>query len=235
MSGATQYVGANSVYVQGDETVLQQIIPAYIYQEYQDDDNLQAFNIAQNAYATQFLLWFNTLNLPIYTGGVVNGALLDLVGVGVYGIPRPSVTSGAVTSVDATASYVTGEAATASRKITSNEILQAVNDDVYRRVITWNFYKGDGFVFSMQWLKRRVYRFVFGPNGVSPVQDNTYPISITVSNNTFTISVSDADQVIVSLLEALIQSQSVSVPFLYNYLVQYVGDNWSSDFSGDFA
>jgi hypothetical protein len=218
MSGTTQYVGPNAVYVQGDETVLQQIIPAYVYRNYADDDDIQAFTIAQNSYATQFLLWFNTLNLPIYTGGIITGALLDLVGNNIYGTMRPSVTTGGQTSVDATATYYTGLTATATRKITSTEALQSVNDDIYRRVLTWNYYKGDGFVFSIQWLKRRVYRFMFGPNGIPPdPQDNTYAVSVSVSGSAFTIAVDIADPTVGTLLNSLIGSGACAVPFLCTF------------------
>jgi hypothetical protein len=42
------------------------------------------------------------------------------------------------------------------------------SDDLYRRIITWHFYKGDGKYFSIRWLKRRIWRFLYGPNGLPP-------------------------------------------------------------------
>src|SRR5579863_8877196 len=150
-----QYVNANAVFA-GGLSALQNIIPAYVFQQYADDDNIQGFFQAYNEYATQFLLWANTLDLPIYTGGVIAGALLDWVGTGLYGIPRPAVTTGGLKAVAAINSMPINFMALNNRKVTSTEVLQATSDDIYRRVITWNFYKGDGFVFNMQWLKRRV-------------------------------------------------------------------------------
>jgi len=42
------------------------------------------------------------------------------------------------------------------------------SDDVYRRILTWHFYKGDGNYLSIRWLKRRVWRFIYGKNGWGP-------------------------------------------------------------------
>lgn len=218
MSGTTQYVGPNAVYA-GGLTCLQQIIPAYVYMEYADDDNIQAWFMAQNAYATQFLLWFNTLNLPIYTGGIVAGALLDWVAQGLYGITRPSVTTGGRRSVAATNSGAIESKATNTRKITSNEVLQSASDDIFRRVITWNFYKGDGFYFNIQWLKRRVLRFLNGPNGISPAIDNTYAASVAVTGSAYAITVPTGNAANVALLNALIKSGACTTPFQYTFTV----------------
>ena len=216
MAAPPQYVGPNAVYAGGPSSI-QEIVPAYLYTQYADDDNLQALVMSQNALATQFLLWFNTLNLPIYTGGIISGALLDWVGQGLYGIIRPSITTGTIRSVDATDSYPTNTVATNNRKITSTESLQSVNDDIYRRVITWNFYKGDGFVFSTQWLKRRVLRFLNGANGISPTIDNTYPISVTTSGAAFTITCTTAQLTAATFLAALLQSGACTTPFQYTF------------------
>jgi hypothetical protein len=41
------------------------------------------------------------------------------------------------------------------------------NDDTYRRILTWHFFKQDGNYFSTEFLKRRVWRFCYCPNGTS--------------------------------------------------------------------
>jgi hypothetical protein len=217
-SSVQQYVNPNAVYA-GGLTCLQQIIPAYLYEEYADDDNLQAFWMAYNEYATQFLLWFNTLNLPIYTGGIISGALLDWVATGLYGYPRPTVTTGGHTSVDAINSTSINFMAINQRKVTSTEMLQGTTDDIYRRCLTWNFYKGDGFVFNMEWLKRRILRFLDGPNGISPVIDNTYAVSVTVAGPAFTVTIPTGNPTNVSLLNSLINSGACATPFQYSFVV----------------
>jgi hypothetical protein len=61
----------------------------------------------------------------------------------------------------------------------------ATSDDVFRRCITWNFYKGDGNTFNIRWLKRRIQRFLNGVNGTAPNIDNTYGISVSFGANNF--------------------------------------------------
>ena len=219
MSATAQYVGPNAVYPGlPTETCLQQIIPAYCYTQYADDDNIQAFNTSYNDEATQFLLWFNTLNLPIYTGGIVSGALLDWVAEGVYGQYRPSITTGSVGNFESINQSPINEQAINSRRIKNNEVLQSTTDDIFRRVLTWNFYKGDGFVFNTQWLKRRVLRFMNGANGISPTIDQTYTCSISVSGRAFTVNVS-GNSTTGQLLNTLIQSGACITPFMYTFTV----------------
>jgi hypothetical protein len=210
----TQYVSPNAVY-DGGLTYVPGILPAYVYQEYADDDNIRAFFTSYNNLATQYLLWFSSLNLPIYTGGIIAGALLDWVALGLYGIIRPSITTGSVFYEGATNTVPTNVVATNSQLQSSTEALQSTSDDIFRRVITWNFYKGDGFVFNMQWLKRRVFRFLNGPNGVSPVIDQTYTVSCTVTGNTFAVVVATGDAGTIALLNNLIGSGACAIPFQY--------------------
>lgn len=202
-----------------EQTSLTQIIPSYAYTQYADDDNILAFVQAYNEYATQFLNWFLTLNLPIYTGGLISGALLDWVAQGIYGISRPSITSGSRRSVDATNAYPIDAVATNNRRISSTETLQSTTDDLFRRVITWNFYKGDGLVFSIPWLKRRVLRFLNGANGISPVIDQTYAVSVTISGPMYAVTVASGDSTMVSTLNSLIQSGACATPFQYSFTV----------------
>jgi len=219
MSGSTQYVGPNAVYPGlPEQTCLQQIIPAYVYTEYADDDNIQAFNTSYNNEATQFLLWFNTLNLPIYTGGIVSGALLDWVGQGLYGQVRPSVTTGSIESFESINQSPINEQAINSRRIINNEFLQSTTDDIYRRVLTWNMYKGDGLIFNTQWLKRRVLRFMNGANGISPTIDQTVSCSVVVSGTTFSVYVIGATS-LGQTLNSLIQSGACITPFMYSISV----------------
>ena len=48
-------------------TTQTQLLPSYIYQEYSDDDDLQAFAASYNSLAQQYINTLNSLNLPIYT------------------------------------------------------------------------------------------------------------------------------------------------------------------------
>lgn len=208
-----QFVGPGAVYDGESQTSLTDVIPSYVYVEYADDDDIQALFEAQTDYAQGFLNWFITANLPIYTGGIVSGALLDWVGQGLYGIMRPSITTGTVTSIDATNQYWSNQIPTNARKTFSDQALQTVNDDIYRRVITWNYFKGDGFVFNVEWLKRRVFRFLFGPNGISPTIDQTSVVSVSVAASVFTVVVTGSDPALGTLLNSLIASGACNTPF----------------------
>src|SRR5215472_10372716 len=74
-----------------DVTGLKKVIPSYLYQEYTDDDDLQAFVDEQNGMQQNYVDTFNALNLPIYTGAIIKGPLLDWVAEGLYGYKRPWV------------------------------------------------------------------------------------------------------------------------------------------------
>ena len=154
-------------------------INSYLYVQYHDDDDLQAFVASYNALAQSYVDFMNSLNLPNYTQDPVSGALLDWVAAGLYGMLRPSLPTGLTTQIGAynTFAYNT-QPINVSRKPGATTYF-VTNDDTFRRIMTWNFYKGDGYHFNIPWLKRRVTRFLFGPNGIDPVVDNTYRVSVT--------------------------------------------------------
>ena len=194
---------------------LQQVIPSYLYKEYSDDDDLQAFVDSQNALAQGYLDWFNQTPLGLYTAANINGGLLDWVGQGVYGISRPvlsSVTSQTIAGLNS-AAYDTVELD--GFRYTSSGTASPASDDIYKRVLTWNLYRGDGQFFTIGWLKNRVNRFLHGVNGTDyPVLNE--PPSITVSGTTFTISAFN-DPFLQSLQQALANG-AIALPFQYNYV-----------------
>jgi hypothetical protein len=155
-------------------------INSYLYWEYSDDDDLQALVAAYNVISQQYLDWFNALGLPIYSGPVVAGALLDWVGVGLYGYPRPVLPSGRSLDKGAINTYQPGyRLAIGTIRRFGPTTYFATNDDVYRRCLTWHFWKGDGKYFAVRWLKRRVMRFLTGVDGTGGMTDETYQIGVT--------------------------------------------------------
>lgn len=156
---------------------LSRVIPSYLYEQYADDEDLQAFVSAYNSLSQQYVDWLNTVNLPVYPG--LSGGLLDWVGTGLYGYPRPSLSSGHNRNLGPFNTYVlNGLAFNRIRRLGVGNVV-ATSDDVYKRAITWHFYKGDGKVFNLRWLKRRVMRFLNGASGGAPNIDNTYAVSVT--------------------------------------------------------
>jgi hypothetical protein len=66
-----------------------------------------------------------------------------------------------------------------ARRLIGPADVTVTSDDIFKRIMTWNFYKGDGMVFSARWLKRRVVRFLTGVDGSAPNVDETYNVSVT--------------------------------------------------------
>jgi hypothetical protein len=171
----------------GPPTTLTQTIPSYLYTQYADDDSLQAFVSSYNAMTQQYVAWFASGQLANYTLQV--GSLLDIVGAGIYGVPRPSLSSQYARTIGLLNTYDLNVLGFNSYAVLAPQTTTAVSDDIYKRIITWNFYKGDGCVFCVPWLKRRVVRFLLGADGTdTPETANTQGISVSLSSTTWTIT-----------------------------------------------
>ena len=144
---------------------LPNVIPAYVYDQYSDDENVQGFFEVLNAMAQGYMEWFNQTPLPLYTNPNINGPLLDWVGNSLYNIPRPvisdvqQVVKGALATVPLTALPIAGF------QISESGTSAIATDDVYKRVLTWFMYRGDGMQMTVEWLRRRIARFIYGING----------------------------------------------------------------------
>lgn len=166
-------------------TTLTAIVPSYVYQQYADDDDLQAFAAAFNELAQVYASWFATVPLAAYTNAAITGALLDWVAAGVYGFLRPTLSSGRFRSKGPLNTYELNSWPLDKLVILGLLDVAATTDDIFKRIITWNFYKGDGNRFNVRWLKRRILRFLIGTDGSAPNIDNTYQISITFGDGGF--------------------------------------------------
>jgi hypothetical protein len=170
-------------------TTLTAIIPSYLYQQYADDASLQAFVQAWNAYAQTYLTWFAEGQMANYTVQV--GPMLDWVGTYLYGVPRPFLSSQVTLDEGPFNTYAIDTIAINGWKVLPPQNITAVNDDIYKRVITWNFYKGDGNVFSIPWLKRRVVQFLEGTDGVPISTADTHQVSVVISGSIWVITLGD--------------------------------------------
>jgi hypothetical protein len=199
---------------------LQKTIPSYLYLQYSDDENLQAFVDAFNSISQGYVDWFNDTPLGLYTSPNITGPLLDWIGNGVYGIPRPVLSTQTSTTIAGynTAPYNTVPYNGLSHS--SSGTAEIASDDIYKRVMTWNLYRGDGQVFNMGWLKNRVNRFLNGANGSDyTVLDN--PPSITVSGNVFTItSFEDSN---FTILQECLNNGVLAFPFQYTFAFVNIG------------
>lgn len=178
-------------------TTLQKVIPSYLYTQYADDDDLQAFVISQNNLSQSYIDWFNQNLLPVYTSPAIYGLLLDWIGAGLYGMPRPTLVSGKIRQIGPfnTATYNYLAVPYNQVKLLDPQVFYATSDDTYKRILTWHFFKGDGKVFNVKWLKRRVMRFLLGPSGTAPNIDQTYQVSVTFGvDNQVTIRLVQEDR-----------------------------------------
>jgi len=194
------------------------VLPSYLYQQYTDDDALQTFVAAYNVMAQQWLDNINALNLPVWSN--LSGMLLDWVGAGLYGIPRPTLSYVQTTFVAGYGVAPYGFLPYAMPFGTAHVSVLPVNDDIYKRVITWHRYKGDGYQYSARWLKQRVHRFLNGSNGVLTVNDNTYDVSVSYAGAVVTITV--ANTPIGTILKFAIADGILALPFQYSFSVTLV-------------
>jgi hypothetical protein len=97
----------------------------------------------------------------------------------------------------------------------------AASDDIYKRILTWKLYRGDGYSMNITWLKKRLMRFLTGVNGASLAIDNTDPISVKVSTtNTITITVNyPTDTASVTLLIECMNSGFLDMPLQYQTVI----------------
>lgn len=192
------------------------VIPSYLYEQYADDDNLQAFVRAYNAEMQEYVDWFNTVNLPIYTG--LSGALLDWVAEGLYGISRPALSSGRNPDLGPYNTSVYNFLMYNETRRIGAQNVTVTTDDLFKRIMTWRLYRGDGKVFNLRWLKRRIARFLTYPNGGTGVIAETYDISVTfATGNQINIILPAVPNA--TILKEAIDSNAVELPFQFVYSV----------------
>jgi len=205
------------------QALTEKIIPAYPYTQYNDDLSITAFFDAFNSMAQSNLDYLNSLNLPCWTSQTITGNLLDWIALGIYGEQRPllqiseeAVARGAYNTIEYNA------IAYAGLKNYAPGSASYVPDDYFKRILTWNFYKGDGSHFCIDWLKRRLARFIHGPNGIDPPVQSTFDISVTPDNGVFSISIPDYGNGVGYFLKDAIDQALVKLPFIYTYQVKVI-------------
>lgn len=216
-------------------TVVTKTIPSYLYFQYLDDPDLPSLIASYNALTQGYVDWFTQINLPVYTG--LQGALLDWIGQGIYGLPRPSLSTTTLNGVigQLASNYyhgATGPSSPTPNMVTALDTMQIYQtqttydtpDDIYKRVLTWWFFKGNGFVFTIPWLKQRIARFLYGVNGTNPSIPFTPDIGVTFNDGTTppTCAISIANNStnpIAIYFKAAVENGVLSLPFRFQYTV----------------
>ncbi|MDQ2230672.1 hypothetical protein RBI69_12605 [Citrobacter portucalensis] len=169
--------------------MLEDIIRSYLYTQYNDDDNIRAFVTAYNTMAKNIYDWMKNANLPIFVGGYNAGDQLRWIARGIYGVKPPVLSSGRQLVLGAFNTFTFNTVPFNTRKVINQSEQVVVSDDLFKRIMTWNFYKGDGFYFTIPWLKRRIMRFLTGVNGVDVVNDQHWSISVLFSGGGASVSI----------------------------------------------
>ena len=169
--------------------MLEDIIRSYLYTQYNDDDNIRAFLTAYNTMAKNVYDWMRSANLPIFVGGYNVGDQLRWIARGIYGVKPPVLASGRQLVIGAFNTFTFNTVPFNTRKVINQSEQVVVSDDLFKRIMTWNFYKGDGFYFTIPWLKRRIMRFLTGVNGVDVVNDQHWSISVLFSGSGASVSI----------------------------------------------
>lgn len=201
------------------QTSLQNVLPSYLYQDYNDDPDCQAFVDAYNGLAQQYVNWFNQVPLAVWANGNIVGALLDWCANGLYGVSRPVLTTSASTSRGPINTFVIDSGVPLGSRVTlTTGTTMIASDDFYKRTLTWILYRGDGFQFSLPWLKRRLARFLYGPNGVDPGVQGTPYVSVTCSGTLLTITILSFMTIASQMAQALVDGL-LPLPFQYIYSI----------------
>ena len=148
-------------------------IKSYVYQQYADDANIAAFFGSYNALSQGNLDAINSYELPIYLNQT--GTLLSWAASSIYGVFRPSLSSGGPRSVGPLNTFELNADEFNGYSRVNSSTNYIADDLTYQRIIQWNTFKGDGYQFTIRWLKQRVERFLRG--AIFP--DQTYEVSVT--------------------------------------------------------
>lgn len=226
--------GTSTVWPPPSPTTVQKVIPSYLYVQYNDDVNLQALVTAYNTLAQQYLDWFNQNPLGVYTNTLMTSPMgsfgfLDWVLEGLYGIYRPTLVFGSITSTGTPNTYEPDESPYAPNAFitTGGVSFYTTSDDIFKRILTWHFFKGDGQQFTIPWLKRRIKRFLIGTNGTAPNIGETYQISVTFESSTaVVINITWSNNITLSnaqIFQAAVASSVVELPFQFTWTVNLLG------------
>lgn len=170
-----------STFPPAGQTSVTVALPQYLYQQYNDDEDLLAFVDAFNLIVQSYMDWMTTINLPIYSG--LQGDLLDWVMEGLYGIVRPVLPYGLSQSHGPLNTATMNSIVLNGYQIDGPDNFYLTTDDTFKRIATWYKWLGDGKQFNVRWIKRRVKRFLTGTDGGPGETDETYDIGVSFGPN----------------------------------------------------
>jgi hypothetical protein len=162
-----------------DTLPLAEVIHSYLYDQYNDDADLQAFVDSYNAISQGYLDWFNNTPLSVYTSDAITGPLLDWTARSFWGIKRPVISTSSTVINGGLDTMAINTMPVNGFKRTVSGTAFVANDDIYKRALTWSLFLGDSKQMSMHWIKHRIARFLFGVNGRDVSMNDLNYISIS--------------------------------------------------------
>lgn len=218
-------------------------IGAYPFRQYADDPNITVWFDMFNAAAQTYLDWFSGTTgegayLACYQG--LSGQVLQWVAAGLYGQSYYNALSSPVSGAIGPLNTTPLNTNPLNAFTPPSETSYTITDDVFKRILTWNFFKGDGRRFCIRWLKRRVMRFLVGTNGIDPEPwnsgfvvgaENTSAISVEFSGQTCTVAINQialsqmvqlAPNIIQIFEAAFLAPGVLEKPIEWNYAVSIV-------------
>jgi hypothetical protein len=208
---ATTFVPAAGEFPPTTYTTMTKVLGAYLYQQYNDDEDLQAFVLSYNEMAQEYITWFATVMLPVYTNPNVNGSLLDWVAEGLYGQHRPVLVMGFTQDTGPLNTLQLNTLPLNTLDLSDPSEFYLVDDDLFRRVLTWHLLKGDGKLFNVRWLKRRIKRFLTGTDGGLGTTDDTYDVSVTFGPTQYDVNINLQSAIRISTGGALLNLDPLNV------------------------
>jgi hypothetical protein len=216
--------------------VRQQTLNSYLYTQYADDDDLQALVEAYNQGTQYFVDWFNNVNLPYYPG--LSGGLLNWVAEGLYGLQRTQLAS-QLSSAKGALNTVALNTMVLNGSIPASQTFYDLTDDIFKRILTWNLYKGDGRQFSVRWLKRRIIRFLVGTDGVDPNPadpgftigtETTSAVGVVISSGNIAVAIDQSalslqagvTPGVLQLFKAALEGGNLEMPLGYSIAVSII-------------
>ena len=194
------------------------ILPAYAYQQYAWSQDIQAFFGSLNTILQGYLTWFYETPLAVYTAPAISGPLLDWTATGIYGVARPVIGTTVTATYGILGTNTLGLHTFGVLSVSLSGTSATVNDDIYKRVLTWILYRGDGLRFSIPWLLRRVERFLGGVNGANVPLDLATRPTVTVSGGAFSITVPTANPASL-IFQQLVQQNLLPLPMPYTFTI----------------
>ncbi|MXV43589.1 hypothetical protein GS501_00655 [Saccharibacter sp. 17.LH.SD] len=199
------------------------LAPATPYQQFSDDADIIAFFEAYNALMQEIIFWMVGHPMALYIGPALTGNLLSYCALCLYGQFRYRISYVELRSVTGAIDTTTINRLSVDETVIDKRYIgNSISDDLFKRILTWNFYKGDGLNFSIPWLKRRIMRFLTGDDGHAWRFNSTDPVSVRLEGRKVIITPDTGpwSHDLVIILSRILTNGILNVPPMFTFMVK---------------